>query len=158
MSIVGTIDWYQSEGVSGTPTTDDLMLGAYPFAFVLEMRQLGAIFFVSGTLNWAERYLIWPRTGDLAEPRFASKAEGSTTHGTMLPDRPLNISPMISLERLFDDSWEAASNGSSREGQFTAMYKDNVNPNVYTASATSTIQMSMDTLSQWQCAYGVSWC
>lgn len=104
------IDWYQSEGASGTPTTGDLMLGVYPFAFVLEMRhKLGAMFFMSCTLNWAERYLIWPRTGDLPEPRSASRAERSTTYGTMLPDRPLNISPNLSFERLFDDSWEAAS-------------------------------------------------
>lgn len=110
MSVVGATDWYQSEGAARTPTTHDLMLGMYPFAFVQEMRdKLGGMFFLSGTLNWAERELIWPGTGDLADQNPPSKPEMGTRHGTMLPFNFEVISPKLPFGRLFDGSWEAAS-------------------------------------------------
>lgn len=98
MSAIGAIDWYHSEGAAEIPATYGLMFGRYPFAFILEVRKkLGGMFFLSGTLNWAERDLIWPGTVDLVDQNPPSKTERGTTRGTMLPFGPVIISPTVSF-------------------------------------------------------------
>ena len=107
MSVVGAIDWYQSEGAAGIPPTHDLVFEMYPFAFVSEVQnKIGGTFFLSDDLNWSGEDLKWPDTGDLADQNPLLKG---ITLGTMLPLSPVTFSPSVSFERLRDELWEAAS-------------------------------------------------